>query len=99
MSSVFGSVLTGSRVASEGDNSLLSEVFLSQVEDAEAQRNITKKPSLQPKESTPLISTYLLKKNGRVCVMAKLGVEFVVKEDKVKLTKSQHFYLFLCTLK
>lgn len=79
-------------MSSEGDNSSLSEVFLSQEEDAEAQRNISKKPILQPKESTPLINTYMLNNSGRVCVMAKLGVEFVVKENKVELTNSQHYF-------
>lgn len=90
--SVCGSVPTGSSVSSEGDTSLLSEVFLNQLDDAEAQRNMSKKPRLQPKETTPQIETYTREEGGRVCVMAKLGVEFVVKEDKVGLTKSQHFF-------
>ncbi|KAF4083108.1 hypothetical protein AMELA_G00136170 [Ameiurus melas] len=76
-------LFVGSSVSSEVDDSLSSEVFLNQ--DTEAQNNMSKKPSLQPKESTPVIGTYMLKKDGRVCVMASFGMEFVVKEDKKTL--------------
>lgn len=97
MYSVCGSVPTGSSASSEVDDSLFSEVLLNQLEDAEAKGNMSKKPSLQPKETPPLIETYTLKKDGRVCIMARLGVEFVVKENKVELPKAQHFFLFICT--
>ncbi|XP_046713779.1 lysosome-associated membrane glycoprotein 3 isoform X2 [Silurus meridionalis] len=46
---------------------------------------MTKKPSLQPKESKPAIATYTLKRLSQVCVMAKLGVVFLVKENKKTL--------------
>lgn len=82
-------------MSSEGENSLLSEGFPNQLEDAEAQHNTSKKPSLQPKESKPLIQTYTLKKGGRVCVMAKLGVEFAVKENKVELRQSFRSRMFV----
>ncbi|XP_060796477.1 lysosome-associated membrane glycoprotein 3 isoform X2 [Neoarius graeffei] len=82
---VCGSVPTGSSASSEVDDSLFSEVLLNQLEDAEAKGNMSKKPSLQPKEKPPLIETYTLKKDGRVCIMARLGVEFVVKENKKTL--------------
>ncbi|MCJ8737597.1 hypothetical protein PDJAM_G00025890, partial [Pangasius djambal] len=44
-------LFVGRSVSSEVDDSLHSEVFLNQLEDAEVQHNISKKPSLQPKES------------------------------------------------
>ncbi|XP_053491607.1 lysosome-associated membrane glycoprotein 3 isoform X2 [Ictalurus furcatus] len=76
-------LFVGNSVSSEVDDSLSSEVFLNQ--DRKSQHNMSKKPSLQPKESKPLIETYMLKKDGRVCVMARFGMEFVVKEDKKTL--------------
>lgn len=79
-------------MSSEVNESLSSEVFLNQ--DTKSQHNMSKKPTLQPKESTPLIETYMLKKDGRVCVMARFGMEFVVKEDKVEPAKSQRFFFF-----
>ncbi|GAA6111437.1 lysosome-associated membrane glycoprotein 3 [Tachysurus ichikawai] len=82
---VCGSVPTGSSVSSEVESSLLSEVFVNQVKDVDALRNMSKKPSLQPKESTPLIETYIIRKGGQVCAMARLGVEFVVKEKEKTL--------------
>ncbi|KAG7327437.1 hypothetical protein KOW79_009043 [Hemibagrus wyckioides] len=78
-------LFVGSSVSSEIDNSSLSEVIVNQVKDVEVMRNMSKKPSLQPKESKPLIETYILKKGAQVCVMARLGVEFVVKENKKTL--------------
>ncbi|KAM9461927.1 lysosome-associated membrane glycoprotein 3-like [Clarias gariepinus] len=75
----------GNSVSSEVKDSLRSEVFLNQLEETKAQHNVSRKPRLQPKESKPLIKTYTLKKDERVCVMASLGVEFVVKEDKKTL--------------
>ncbi|XP_017333422.1 lysosome-associated membrane glycoprotein 3 isoform X2 [Ictalurus punctatus] len=76
-------LFVGNSVSSEVNDSLSSEVFLNQ--DTKSQHNMSKKPTLQPKESTPLIETYMLKKDGRVCVMARFGMEFVVKEDKKTL--------------
>lgn len=95
---VCGSTPTGSSVSSEINNSLLSEVIVNQVKNVEVMRNMSKKPILQPKESKPLIATYILKKGAQVCVMARLGVEFVVKENKVELTKVLAIFLFICTL-
>ncbi|KAI5609825.1 lysosome-associated membrane glycoprotein 3 [Silurus asotus] len=83
---IFAALLfMGSSVSSEVDNSLLTEGFVSHVEDAEDPSNMTKKPILQPKESKPEISTYTLKRLSQVCVMAKLGVVFLVKENKKTL--------------
>ncbi|XP_053368524.1 lysosome-associated membrane glycoprotein 3 isoform X1 [Clarias gariepinus] len=75
----------GNSVSSEVKDSLRSEVFLKQLEETKAQHNVSRKPRLQPKESKPPVETYTLKKDDRVCVMASLGVEFVVKEDKKTL--------------
>ncbi|KAM9461921.1 lysosome-associated membrane glycoprotein 3-like [Clarias gariepinus] len=75
----------GNSVSSEVKDSLRSEVFLNQLEETKAQHNVSRKPRLQPKESKPPVETYTLKKDDRVCVMASLGVEFVVKEDKKTL--------------
>ncbi|XP_067271024.1 lysosome-associated membrane glycoprotein 3 [Pseudorasbora parva] len=47
--------------------------------------NLSKRPVLQPKETAPLQSTYTLRTpQGRVCVRASLGVEYVVTENKKK---------------
>ncbi|XP_036443219.1 lysosome-associated membrane glycoprotein 3 [Colossoma macropomum] len=48
--------------------------------------NASKKPTLQPKPSPPLVETYELKnRQGRVCVRASMGVEFTVIENKKSL--------------
>ncbi|KAK2869307.1 hypothetical protein Q7C36_001178 [Tachysurus vachellii] len=78
-------LFVGSSVSSKVEGSLLSEVFENQVKDVDALHNMSKKPSLQPKESTPLIETYILRKGDQVCAMARLGVVFVVKEKEKTL--------------
>ncbi|XP_027014543.1 lysosome-associated membrane glycoprotein 3 [Tachysurus fulvidraco] len=78
-------LFVGSSMPSEVESSLLSEDFVNQVKDVNALRNMSKKPSLQPKESTPPIETYIMRKGGQVCAMARLGVEFVVKEKEKTL--------------
>ncbi len=55
--------------------------------------NLPQKPVLQPKESIPPAFLYTLRNaQGKVCVRASLGVEYVVRENKVSLLFSQHFY-------
>lgn len=54
---------------------------------------LSQRPVLQPKESTPPEFLYTLKNpQGKVCVRASLGVEYVVRENNVSLLFSQHFY-------
>lgn len=56
--------------------------------------NVSISPVLQPKESIPPQFAYTLRNpQGKVCVRASLGVEYVVRENKVSLLESQHFYL------
>ncbi|KAG1924892.1 hypothetical protein F2P79_025881 [Pimephales promelas] len=46
-------------------------------------RDAPKRPVLQPKETAPPQSTYTLKNlKGQVCVRARLGGEYVVRENK-----------------
>ncbi|XP_037401482.1 lysosome-associated membrane glycoprotein 3 [Pygocentrus nattereri] len=45
-------------------------------------QNASKQPTLQPKQSPPLVGIYTLARQGRVCVRASLGVEFTVIENK-----------------
>ncbi|KAG1924889.1 lysosome-associated membrane glycoprotein [Pimephales promelas] len=48
-------------------------------------RDAPKRPVLQPKETAPPQSTYTLKNlKGQVCVRARLGGEYVVRENKKK---------------
>lgn len=55
--------------------------------------NLSQRPVLQPKESLPPEFLYTLRNpQGKVCVRASLGVEYVVRENKVSLLFSQHFY-------
>ncbi|TSK53786.1 Lysosome-associated membrane glycoprotein 3 [Bagarius yarrelli] len=79
---ILAALLFGSSMSSEDNNSLLAESPLNQVKSVEVLRNMSKKPSLQPHESMPLIETYAVKKDGQVCAMARFGVEFMVKENK-----------------
>ncbi|XP_051550522.1 lysosome-associated membrane glycoprotein 3-like [Myxocyprinus asiaticus] len=47
--------------------------------------NMSKRPVLQPKESAPLQFTSTLRNpQGKVCLRASLGVEFIVRENKKK---------------
>ncbi len=55
--------------------------------------NLSQRPVLQPKEGIPPNFLYTLRNHqGKVCVRASLGVEYVVRENKVSLLLSQHFY-------
>lgn len=55
--------------------------------------NLSKRPVLQPKETAPPQFLRTLRDpQGEVCVRASLGVEYVVRENKVSLLFSQHFY-------
>ncbi|XP_072516641.1 lysosome-associated membrane glycoprotein 3 [Salminus brasiliensis] len=47
--------------------------------------NVSKKPTLQPKETAPQLGNYILRNpKGQVCARAALGVEFMVIENKKK---------------
>ncbi|XP_051549626.1 lysosome-associated membrane glycoprotein 3-like [Myxocyprinus asiaticus] len=47
--------------------------------------NMSKRPTLQPKESAPSQFTYTLRNpQGKLCVRASLGVEYIVRENKKK---------------
>ncbi|XP_026866513.2 lysosome-associated membrane glycoprotein 3 [Electrophorus electricus] len=50
-----------------------------------ASLNVSKRPSLQPKETAPATGSFVLKnRKGQVCVKANLGVVYIVIEDKKK---------------
>ncbi|XP_030646975.1 lysosome-associated membrane glycoprotein 3 [Chanos chanos] len=87
--------MTGSSFGSEAGDSMSSgdeknQAFIESddVMPPHGQFNTTQKPVLKPilkpKESKPTLGTYTLIKNGKTCVRASLGVEFIVEENKTK---------------
>lgn len=90
-------MLTGSSLASNPlglSNSVASKDEGPAVISRDAPINkLSQRPVLQPKETAPSQFTYTIKTpQGKECVRSSMGVEFVVRESKVSLLCSQHFY-------
>lgn len=85
-------MLTGNSLASNSI-ALSNSAASSDEVPAVNRRDAPKRPVLQPKETAPPQVTYTLKNpKGQVCVRASLGAQYVVRENKVSLLCSQHFY-------
>ncbi|XP_066504389.1 lysosome-associated membrane glycoprotein 3-like [Hoplias malabaricus] len=74
--------------ASEDVGPLLSEALLDhsgENENLGSGINVTKKPTLKPKETAPTLGNFILKNTqGRVCVRASLGATLTITDNKKK---------------